>query len=303
MLKKYIMMKYLLFLLWLLGCSPPPISHSFFIAGPSLTGIINESGQVEWDAGRPAARDGYVLSNGNILVCWMDEVVEYNQEKNVVFNYKKPEMTQELGTAVRLDNSHTLITESGDHPRLVEVNQKGEIVVEVALQPETDNAHMQTRMARKLANGNYLVPHLLAFAVKEYSPEGEVVRVFKTDLEELGGREAENWPFTAIRLANGNTVVNLTHGNKVIEVDAAGEVVWKMGNEDVAGNPFQDPCGAQRLANGNTAIASYGAQDGIKLFEVTPDKKIVWSYSGEHRVHHFQILTTNGVPLDDPPLK
>ncbi|MCH8860264.1 MAG: hypothetical protein IH843_03860, partial [Thaumarchaeota archaeon] len=31
----------------------------------------------------------------------------------------------------------------------------------------------------------------------------------KTDLEELGGRKAENWPFTAIRLANGNTLVNL----------------------------------------------------------------------------------------------
>ena len=30
-------------------------------------------------------------------------------------------------------------------------------------------------MARKLPNGNYLVPHLLAFKVKEYTPEGKVV--------------------------------------------------------------------------------------------------------------------------------
>ena len=81
------------------------------------------------------------------------------------------------------------------------------------------------------ANGNYLVPHLLAFKVKEYDPHGEVVKEINTDLEELGGRKAENWPFTAIRLENGNTLVNLTHGNKTVEFDAAGKVVWQVGND------------------------------------------------------------------------
>ncbi|MFM9115521.1 MAG: hypothetical protein ACKOU6_05100, partial [Planctomycetota bacterium] len=36
-----------------------PIKHSFFIAGPSFTGIIDEEGKEGWNAGRPAARDGY----------------------------------------------------------------------------------------------------------------------------------------------------------------------------------------------------------------------------------------------------
>jgi len=158
-------------------------------------------------------------------------------------------------------------------------------------------------MAQKLASGNYLVPHLLSFAVKEYTPTGVIVQTIKTDLSELGGREAENGPFTAICLKNGNTLINLTHGNKTIEVDTTGIVVWKMSNDDVDGTPFQDPCGAQRLANGNTVIASYGAKEGIKLFEVTAEKEIVWEYSGEHNVHHFQILTTNGKQLNDKPLK
>ena len=57
---------------------------------------------------------------------------------------------------------------------------------------------MQTRMARKNAEGNYWVPHLLAHAVKEYNIEGEVLRRIRTDMEELGGRTAKNWPFTAI---------------------------------------------------------------------------------------------------------
>ena len=108
----------------------------------------------------------------------------------------------------------------------MEVDSHGTIVLEFPLQPETDNAHLQTRMARKLPSGNYLVPHLLAFKVKEYTPQGEVVREWKTDLPQLGGRNAENWPFTAIRFADGNTLVSLTHGNKMVEFDPQGKVVW-----------------------------------------------------------------------------
>ncbi len=43
-------------------------------------------------------------------------------------------------------------------------------------------------MARKLPQGNYLVPHLLAFKVKEYTPDGKVVNEVATDRDELGGR-------------------------------------------------------------------------------------------------------------------
>ena len=280
-----------------------PIRHSFFVAGPTFTGIIDEAGQEAWDSGRPAARDGYILPNGNALIAWVDEVVEIKPTKEVVFKYTRAKENAEIGTVQRLDNGNTLITELGAKPRLLEVDATGKIVVDVPLQPETDNAHMQTRMARKLVSGNYLVPHLLAFKVKEYTPEGKVVREFATDLEELGGRAAENWPFTAIRLDNGNTLVNLTHGNKSVELDPDGKVVWKVTNDDLPGDPLDDPCGAQRLPNGNTVIASYHAQKGIKLLEVNLAKEIVWSYDGPHRVHHFQILSTNGEPLTGKILK
>jgi hypothetical protein len=41
-----------------------PIQYSLLIAGPKFTGIIDEQVQPVWDAGRPAARDGWVLNNG-----------------------------------------------------------------------------------------------------------------------------------------------------------------------------------------------------------------------------------------------
>jgi hypothetical protein len=284
------------------GSSEPAIRHSYLVLG-GKTAIIGEDGMAQWEY-RGGSRDGFVLPNGNVLIAWADRVEEVTREKEIIFSYKRSKENGEISTAQRLYNGNTLVTELGSRPRLIEVSPQGNIVLDVPLQPETDNVHMQTRMARQLKNGNFLVPHLLAFAVKEYSPEGKVVRVFKTDLDELGGRQAENWPFTAIRLDNGNTLVSLTHGNKVVELNPRGEVAWKVDNSKVNGQ-FKDPCGSQRLANGNTVVGSHGANKGVSMIEVTPELKIVWT--SDHPlaagVHHFQILTTNGKPEPGMPLK
>ena len=270
------------------------IKHSFLIAG-TATVIVGEDGAVKWSTeGR--ARDAFVLKNGNVLASIGNSAMEITREGEVVWNYQLAPENKELGTAVRLENGNTLVVERGINPRLLEITKEGEIAVEVPLKPETDNAHMQTRMARKLPSGNYLVPHLLAFKVKEYQPDGTVVRTIKTDLKELGGREAENWPFTAIRLQNGNTLVNLTHGNKTVEFDSEGKVAWKVTNDDVDGR-FADPCGGQRLASGNTVVCSYAQTDPDKpkLFEVTPDKNVVWEFfHPTARAHEVHVLTTNG---------
>src|SRR5262249_33426827 len=107
------------------------IKHSFFIAGPKFTGIIGENGEEVWNSGKPGARDGYVLQNGNVLVCWADEVVEFDKDKKPVFTYKRSVPEMELGTAVRLENGNTMITESGKSPRLVEVDSKGNVKISV----------------------------------------------------------------------------------------------------------------------------------------------------------------------------
>ena len=139
------------------------IHHSYLVLGDK-TAIINEDGSTGWEhTGR--SRDGFVLPNGNVLLAYSDRVEELTREKQIVFSYKRSDENREIGTTQRLYNGNTLITELGSRPRLLEVSSKGEIVNDVPLQPETDNAHMQTRMARQLRNGNYLVPHLLAFAI------------------------------------------------------------------------------------------------------------------------------------------
>ena len=279
------------------------IRHGILLCG-NTTVLINEENEVVWEVAKPS-RDGYVLANGNILFSASNVATEMNRSGQTVWTYALDTINKELGTAVRLENGYTLVVERGPKPRLLEVTRHGQIAAEIPLQPETDNDHMQTRMARKLPNGHYLVPHLLAFKVKEYDPAGKVVAEIRTDLPELGGREAENWPFTAIRMENGHTLVNLTHGNKTAIFDAAGKVVWKVDNGDLEGR-FADPCGGQLLPNGHVVITSYAQRDPskVRVFEVNPQKEVVWElFHPKAYAHGIHVVSTQGRPLEHPFMK
>ena len=269
------------------------IRHSFLMTG-NKTAIVGEDCEILWEVpGR--SRDGEVLENGNVLITFAREVKEFTREKEVVFHYQLAEGNKEIATATRLGNGRTLIAEMGAKPRLLEVARDGRVLVEVPVQPETENAHMQIRMARKLENGNYLVPHLLAFAIKEYDPTGKVVRTIRTDLEKLGGRPKKNWPFTAIVMKDGRIMANLTNGNKTVLFSAEGEADWIFADVRCA-----DPCGGQVLANGNLVTCQYGQRgDGQPdALEISADQKVVWEFQadGFRGLHQIHVLTTNGKP-------
>jgi hypothetical protein len=275
------------------------ITHSFLATG-SETYILDGAGKVTWRYPH-STRDGWVLPNGNVLLAVSKTkdypggaAVEVTREGKVVLEFKGTQ--SEVNTVQPLDRGHVLLTEAGAKPRLLEVDREGKIVVEVPLQAQTKDHHLQTRMARKLANGNYLVPQLLDKVVREYTPEGKVVWEVKTP----------NWPFTAIRLPDGHTLIDCTLGHLVVEVDAEGKTVWQLSNDDLPGKPINDACGGQRLPNGNTVITSHHAgKNQVKLFEVTRDKKIVWMHTDDKPfgIHHFQILDANGKALEGKPLR
>jgi hypothetical protein len=164
-------------------------------------------------------------------------------------------------------------------------------------------------MTRKLLDGTYLVPHLLDFVVRNYAADGRVLRELDTTSPNDEQHAIPSWPFTAIRHGEGQTLVCCTHSNTVVQFDAAGQVEWRLTNDDLPSSWLQDPCGAQVLPNGHIVITSYaaGRVDVLapKLIEVTPDKRVVWTYVDDKKIgiHHFQILDTNGSPMSELPQK
>ncbi len=275
------------------------MTHAFLATG-SATYIRDGEGEVRWSYPQ-SSRDGWVLPGKNVLLALTKSkaypggaVIEVTPAGEKVFEFKGTQ--SEVNTVQKLDNGHILLSEAGDKPRLLVIDPKGSVVLEVPLNAQTKDHHLQTRMARALPNGNFLVPQLLDRVVREYTPKGEVVWEVRTP----------HMPFTAIRLDNGNTLIGCTLGNLVIEVDAQGKTVWQVSNDDLPGKPINDACGVQRLPNGNTVITSHHAQgDEVKLTEVTPDKKIVWTYRDAKTpgIHHFQILETDGKGLKGRALK
>jgi len=275
---------------------------------------MDGSGKQLWTYAQ-GSRDGYVLPDGKVILTVNrggkfpgGAVVEIDRatgEEKLIWKGTQ----SEVNSAHPTKQGTFVITEAGPKPRLLEVDREGKVVVEFPLQCQAANAHMETRMARKLDDGTYLAPHLLDFAVKQYDKTGKVLTEFDTTVDGDPERKIHSWPFTAIRQSNGNTLVCCTHGNRVIEFDAAGKIVWQLTNDDLPGPWLQDPCGGQILANGNVVIASYagGQKDpkAPKLIEVNRDKKVVWTYRDGHKhgIHHFQILAADGSPLPGPTLK
>jgi len=274
---------------WLIGLgacarAEEGIRHGFLAAG-GQTYLVGADGKSTWDLGE-STRDGWVLENGNYLFAISKGpkypgggVREITKDGKTVFDYKGTQ--SEVNTVQALPGGNYLVGEAGARPRLLEIDGQGKTLVEVPLQAQTRDHHLQTRMSRKLPNGNYLVPQLLDRVVREYTPVGKIVWEVKTP----------HMPFTAIRLPDGNTLIGCTLGDLVIEVDAQGKEVWRVTNEDLPGKPINDACGVQRLKNGNTVITSHHNAAG----QTKDDRKA--------GIHHFQILDTNGESEGLSPLK
>jgi hypothetical protein len=318
-------MKFLAVLILLAGVSQSPAAtadESIVITGKHKQGflacgqqtyIVDGEGKKTWTYPHPT-RDGYVLASGNVLLTLSKSkkysggaVIEVTPggEETVIWKGTQAE----VNSAQPTESGTYVLTEAGPQPRLLEVTRDGNVVVEFPLACQKKNHHMQTRMARKLADGTYLVPHLLDFAVFHYDANGKVIGKLDTTAKDDSEHAVHTWPFTAIRHGDGHTLVNCTHGNRVVDFDANGKIVWQLTNDDLPGPWLQDPCGGQLLPNGNLVITSYagGKKDpsAPKLFEVTPEKNVVWSYSDGKKVgiHHFQILDTDGQKLAAPPKK
>jgi hypothetical protein len=253
--------------------------------------ILDADGKVVWE--HKSGFDGHdvsLLANGNVLLAMgAARIAEVNRDKKIVWQYEsKPKKGYkgrvEVHAFQRLDNGRTMIAESGNR-RIIEVDGDGKIVHEIPLTVEKPDSHRDTRMARKLANGNYLVCHEADGKVREYDPKGKVVWSFALD---LGGRKASpgHGPeghgtsvYGAVRLKNGNTLIAGGNNNRVLEVNPKGKVVWSIAHDELPGIRLAWVTTLHVLPSGNLIVGNcHAGAANPQLFEVTRDKKVVWTF-------------------------
>jgi hypothetical protein len=179
---------------------------------------------------------------------------------------------------------------------LLEIAPDGKIIKELRLLPEgKDGGHSYMRNARQLANGHYLVAHYGEQVVREYDGQGKAVR----EIPAVGG------PHSAIRLSNGHTLIacgDRPGGSRVFEVDADGKTVWQVQGNELPGISLKFMAGLQRLPNGNTVMSNWLGHGQFgkapHLIEITPDKKLVWTFADHQTMKTISSLQLLDVPGD-----
>ena len=250
--------------------------------------VVSREGNIEWEYSASHCNDIWILPNGNLLFNTGSGVKEVTRTKEVVFHY---ESKSGIYACQRLSNGNTFIGECNSG-RLLEVSPAGTIVKDINILKDTsERSSAFMRNARKLENGNYLVAHYGLDVVREYDPDGNVVREIKSK----GG------PHSVVRLRNGNTLIACADhegGPKVFEVDTSGKVVWEVTNSDFPDTLLYFMTGLQRLPNGNTVMTNWLGHNNYgkapHIIEVTPDKKIVWTFSD-----HENMKTISSIQLMD----
>jgi hypothetical protein len=294
-----------------LAAEPPKAGYRVLAQDKGHVAIVGSDGKVEWEVEcKYNSHDIHLLPNGNLLLhTAAATVTEMTPKKEVVWQYtaKRKEGYKggvEVHAFQRLPDGNTLVAESGNR-RIVEVDRDGKIVKEIPLTVNNPDPHRDTRMVRKLEGGNYLVCHEGDGWVREYDGKGKVVWEYKLD---LGGRPRSpgHGPeghgtevFGAIRLANGNTMIAGGNNNRVLEVDRDGKVVWSIEQKELPGITLAWVTTLHVLPDGNLIVGNcHAGPDNPQLFEVTRDKKVVWTFKN-HSVFGNSLAAAQVLDLKD----
>lgn len=271
--------------------------HDFLYCGewnfnePEQTIWIIRGGKVAWSYsipfhitfdGKPDFQelgDCTQLSNGNIVFSTRRGASEITMDKKIVWHRDTPADT-ELHSIQPIGLDRVLITQNGNLPdgpaKLMIINTKtGVTEKEIAIPVgHAANVHPQIRRVRMLASGTFLVAHMDWDKVSEYDDKGKEVWSCATPE-----------PWSAQRLANGNTLVTGNYSGYVREITPKCETVWNFDRSEMPGYFIGYVQDAVRLANGDTIFSNWTAskvkpedwRTTAQLIEVTPGKKIVWA--------------------------
>ncbi len=294
----------------------PTVTHRVLLQGNGRLAILGHDGEIEWEMPWGGIHDLHRLPNGNVLLQQeMVRVVEIDPAaKKVVWSYDASKQNGNAGKRVEVHafvpfgDERLWIAESGPG-RLIEIDRTGKLLRQIPLVVKHPDPHRDTRLVRRLANGNVLVCHEGDGCVREYDADsGKVVFEFAVplfDKERKNGHGPEafgNQVFGALRLPTGNTLIATGNGHSVLEVDPAGTIVWALHQHDLPGIVLAWVTTLEVLGDGHYVLGNCHAGAGQPvLIEIEPKtRRVVWTLDAFAR---FGNSVSNSLLLDVASLR
>ena len=265
-----------------LNTNQPTKNAKSFVSGTLSTGAIatghrrvfafDSAGIVIWQAQAPGnVHDVSILRNGNVLIAAGGFAREISPTGKVIWEYR-PENQAGGGvfSVQRLKNGNTVVGENSTG-KILEFNSAGKVIRTIQTSWNTKNKHHQMRLVRKTASGKFLC----------CTSGDKLFRVFDQNGRICLSITGKNICFKAIELKSGNYLVSWL--DEIIEYDQVGKKVWSFSRQDIKDQHISMMTGIDELESGNIVVGTYSSYNknrkGIAAFEITKDKKIVWSYS------------------------
>ncbi len=220
--------------------------------------------------------DAWPMPDGTVLIAYLPSPLTKNMggvrlvDANQATVFDLP-FDDEIMSVQPLENGNFLLAEC-HQGRITEMDRKGKRIrsFNVVSPP---SGHKTVRQIRLTPQGTIWAAECYTHKLREYDREGKMLREF--DLR---------YVYYPLPLPNGSILAACWNypEAQIVELDANGKTLWNIKASELPKEMgVTHIAGLERLPNGNTLVstsckAGKAPNPRAMLFEITPEKKIVW---------------------------
>lgn len=181
---------------------------------------------------------------------WGAKLIDRGGE--VLFDYNDLKPNEEVQSISQIKGGY-LVGICGSPARLIELNNRGEVVKEVVFDTKIKQQHGQFRQICKSKKGTYIIPLLGRKSIVEIDESGEQLAEF-----ELGES-----PFSVLIKRDGGWLAPCGHSGKIFEIDPkSGEMRVFISNDKLEGVNIEFGAQIVELKNGNFVLSNWLGHNG-----------------------------------------